>query len=333
MNKSTSPIAPLVVFLIFFYLSSTPVFSQDDDIFGIERKIRSRKSENEFGNIFRNMASNFSFEISGGGSYHQNSMNFNSETPGQYPIFPLLEGSPMDINMEDTISFGSSQWSFPLNVGARVNIFDFLTLGAGYGREWGRIDPLQSAAYEFRMDHGRYVFDKFYGTVGIILYDSNKRISFLKWRYRKFSAGNHYMQSELKLRARQEFPWRYILEGEFGSLFIRESYDNLLTSADPYYGVGLRVEREFSEYTKLFVKPAVELRNLSYGNVDLMQTQSIRQILYTVNAGVALRLPGTKRCKVPGCAVVMKHVHNGVEYRGSSIWKRQHRKIGQWYGN
>ncbi|MFC4872017.1 hypothetical protein [Negadavirga shengliensis] len=333
MNQLAASKVYSAFFLTICLVFTASVYAQEDDIFGIERKIRSRKSENELGNVFRNMVSNFSFEISGGGSFHQNNLNFNSETPGQYPIYPTLQENTLDLNREDTVSFSSSQFAFPLGVGARVNVFDFLSLGVGYGREWGRIDPFKTPAYEFRMDHGRYTFDKFYGSVGIILYDANKRISFLKWRYRKFSSGNHYMQSELKLRARQEFPWRYVLEGEFGSLFIRESYDKLLTAPDPYYAVGLRVEREFSEYTKLFVRPAVELRNLQYENVDLMEMQPIRQLLYTVHVGVGLRLPGTKRCKVPGCAVVMKHIHNGVEYRGSSIWKRQHRKIGQWYGN
>jgi hypothetical protein len=147
-------------------------------------------------------------------------------------------------------------------VGVRLNIFDFLSLGGGYGREWGRIDPFQTSEYEFTMEHGNYTFDKFYGTVGVILYDARKRASFLRWRYRKYSSQNHYMQSELKLRARQEYPWRFILEGEFGSLFIRNSYDSLLTAPDPYYSLGFRIEREFSEYTKMFIKPSVEFRNL-----------------------------------------------------------------------
>jgi hypothetical protein len=91
------------------------------------------------------------------------------------------------------------------------------------------------------------------------------------------------------------------------------------------------VEREFSEYTRLFVKAGAEFRNFSYQVEDLTEVQNIQQTLYGVQLGFSVRLPGTKRCKVQGCGVVMKHLHEGVEYRGSSIFNFQNRKIGQWY--
>src|SRR5690606_17021931 len=99
----------------------------------------------------------------------------------------------------------------------------------------------------------------------------------------------------------------------------------------------LRIERDFSEYARIFVKPAASFSTLSYdrivseNNVEIPESHIIKQNLYTVNVGLSISIPGTKRCKVGGCGVVMKHLHNGVEFRGSSIWKMQDRKVGQWY--
>ncbi len=322
------------VFLVVgFTIFSQPLFSQGDDIFGIDRKLNSRKSENELGNIFRNMVSNISFEISGGAAYHRNYMIFNSDSPSKYPVIPTVEGTDLDLTMDDTLRFSSEQMAFPINIGARIKLFNLITLGGGYGREWGKINPLQSSPYEFQFENANYTFDKLYGTVGIVLWDAGKRISFLKWRYRSFSQNNIYMQSELKQRARQVYPWSVIAEGEFGSLFIREGYDSLITAPDPYYSLALRVEYDFSEYSKIFIRPSTSFRTFSYTHNSIPEIQNIDQTLYALQVGVSISLPGTKRCKVGGCGVVMKHNHNGVEYRGSSIWKRQNRKVGQWYGN
>src|SRR5690606_28936289 len=61
--------------------------------------------------------------------------------------------------------------------------------------------------------------------------------------------------SELKQRVRQDYPWNFILEGEYGTIKLRKSYDSHLSATDPYYALGLRIEREFSEYARLFIKP------------------------------------------------------------------------------
>jgi hypothetical protein len=208
-----------------------------------------------------------------------------------------------------------------------------LTVGAGYGREWGSLGTLTGDGNTFTFQEEGYTYDKFYGTVGLVIWDANRRSSYLRWRYRKYDEGNFYMQSELRQRARQEYPWRFILEGEFGSLTLQKSLDPKLTTNGGYYGVGLRIERDLSEYSKVFIKPAVEFRPYNYTMPDPMEIQEVNQTMYNLQVGVSMSLPGEKRCKISGCKIVMKHLHNGVEYRGSSIWKRQNRKVGQWYGN
>ncbi|GEO20120.1 hypothetical protein [Cyclobacterium qasimii] len=330
LNKRLISLTSLMVVLL-----ATVTFQSkaQEDIFGIDRKIKSKKSESEVGNAFRNAVSNFSFELSTGAGYHENRLIFNSEMPENYPITDLSTMEPAELTIEDTISFRNNNFAYPLNLGVRLNLFDMLVVGAGYGREWGSFDEFNGAGNTFTLEEEQYTYDKFYGTVGLILWDAKKRGAFLRWQYRKYSEGNISMQNQLKQRARQFYPWRIIAEGEFGSMKLKKSLDPRLTASSGYYGVGLRFERDLSEYSKVFIKPAAEFRPYEYNMTDPMEIQSLKQSIYTLQVGVSMSLPGSKRCKVAGCKVVMKHLHNGVEYRGSSIWKRQNRKVGQWYGN
>ncbi|WP_339902496.1 hypothetical protein [uncultured Cyclobacterium sp.] len=304
-----------------------------EDIFGIERKIKSRKSDSEVGNAFRNAVSNFSFEISSGAGFHQHQLDFMSEVPENYPITELSTLEAPVFSDSDTTIFKSTGFAYPVNLGVRLNLFDLINIGAGYGREWGSLDKLTGDGNTFALVEEKYTYDKFYGTVGLVLWDAGKRSSFLRWKYRKYSDSNLSMQAQLRQRARQYYPWRITLEGEFGSITLKKSLDPQLSVVKGYYGLGLRIERDLSEYSKFFIKPAAEFRPYDYNMIDPMEIQGVKQALYTLQVGVAISLPGSKRCKISGCRVVMRHLHNGVEYRGSSIFKRQNRKVGEWYGN
>ncbi|TVP49309.1 MAG: hypothetical protein EA341_09455 [Mongoliibacter sp.] len=322
--------------VVSLFLSSCVLVFGQEDIFGIDTKARpSRKSNNELGNVARNIVSMFSVEFSGGGAYHNQLLNFNSEIPSQYPIGQYRNlDAPRELTSEDTIRLTSGNYAFPMNLGIRLNLFNTLTIGGGYGREFGQASSPVGDNYRLLYERERYTFDKFYGTVGLVLYDARKRAKFLNWRYRKYASQNIYMQGEKNQRIRQNYPWRFIAEGEFGNLILRQNLDErILTGDRSYYGVALRIERDFSEHARLFVKAGAEFRDFIFQSESLNEFQNLQQTLYVAQVGLSISLPGTKRCKVPGCGVVMKHLHEGVEYRGSSIFRFQNRKVGQWYGN
>ena len=323
----------------------SPAQAQDEDIFGISSKAKNPKSESGIGNVFRNGLEMFSLELSTGAAYQQMGMNFYSENPGLYPLtqFQNFENA-LDISPENPLELKGGDWVFPVfNAGLRINLFDLLTIGGGYGMEWGKFSTLEGGDFQFPLEGPTYKMSKLYGTAGLVLYDAKRRQAFLKWKYRRYSSNNLYMQSELRQRARQNYPWRFILEGEYGKLTMKDFYDpaldqpnspyspKLALSPDPYFGVGLRIERDFSEYTKLFIKGGADFRSYTYASSDFSENQSIDQKLYAMQIGMAIKIPGTKRCKIQGCGVVMKHLHDGIEYRGSSIFNLQNRKIGQWY--
>jgi hypothetical protein len=331
----------LVVIFIFF---QNPIQAQDDDIFGISSKAKNPKSESGAGNLFRNVIEMFSLEVSTGAAYHQIGTNFYSENPPLYPISQYQNFESSEFTLQDTLSLLSDGWIVPvINGGVRINLFNLLTVGGGFGREWGNLAPMIGNDHEFAFEGASYQISKTYGTVGLVLYDAKRRQGFLKWQYRRYSSNNIYMQSELRQRARQNYPWRFLLEGEFGKMKLKNSVDEsllvgpnpyvprLAVSEDPYFGVSLRVEYDFSEYAKFFLKGGAEFRKFTYASADFSEFQNIDQNVYALQAGMAIKIPGTKRCKIQGCGVVMKHMHNGIEFRGSSIFNMQNRKVGQWY--
>lgn len=337
-NKSIS--LSLILLLIF---SSS--YAQED-IFGISKKAKNPKSSSGFGNVARNVLEAFSFELSGGGAYQQFSTDFYTDDFSLYPItrYQNFDEPTPDITQDNPLEMKRGEATFPLwNGGVRIDLFHILTIGGGFGQEWGNLSPMQGGDYEFAFEGASYQVNKYYGTVGLVLYDANRRRSFLNWRYRNYASSNIYMQSELRQRARQNYPWRFILEGEVGKMNLKKSYDpgvfaqgspyqpRLAVADEPYYGVGLRIERDFSEYTKMFIKGGGEFRKFTYAASDYSEMQNLKQNVYAMQVGLAIRVPGTKRCKIAGCGVVMKHMHNGVEYRGSGIFNFQNRKVGQWY--
>lgn len=332
----------LLVFVFLIFQSAS--WAQDEDIFGISTKAKNPKSNSGIGNAFRNVVELFSLEVSTGAAYHQIGTSFYSENPSFYPITKYQNLENSDFTLQDTLSLTSNEWIFPLvNAGVRINLFNLLTVGGGFGREWGNLAPMKGNDHEFAFEGASYQISKTYGTVGLVLYDAKRRQGFLKWQYRRYSTNNIYMQSELKQRARQNYPWRFILEGEYGKMKLKNAVDEsllvggtqyvprLAVSADPYFGVSMRVEYDFSEYAKFFLKGGAEFREFTYASADFSEFQNINQDVYGLQAGLAIKIPGTKRCKIQGCGVVMKHLHNGVEYRGSSIFNLQNRKVGQWY--
>ncbi|TXE13598.1 hypothetical protein [Algoriphagus aquimarinus] len=340
MNFKKLPLSIILCFVL------TAVFAQDDDIFGISQKAKSPKSESGLGNVARNVLEMFSVELSGGGAYQQFGTSFYSEAPALYPFsrYQNLEGDPLDISEEKPLDMTGGDWVIPnWNGGMRINLFNLLTIGGGFGQEWGNLAPMQGGDYQFDFEGATYQVNKLYGTVGLVLYDANRRRAFLNWRYRNYSSSNLYMMSELKQRARQNYPWRFVFEAEFGKLKLKNAYDaaldggpnpyvpRLAVSDKNYYGLGLRIERDFSDYTKVFIKGGADFRKFTYAASDFSEVQDLDQKVYAMQVGVAVTFPGTKRCKIGGCGVVMKHMHNGIEVRGSGIFNFQNRKVGQWY--
>jgi hypothetical protein len=330
------------LFWLFFtlILIQSSVEAQED-IFGIERKLTSRKSESNIGNVTRNFLSFLNFELSSGLSYHADQFIYDATNQ-------LVSADELNRFIKKTSFSGDSlfydgyQYSVPIHFGVRFEMLSFLTLGGGVSRETGFKNIMRREEETLVFSKIPYQMMSYYGTAGLVIFDANRRKQLINWRYRKYSGDNYYMQSIKRQRLKQRYPWRIIIEGEIGksyfnqpltveAKFSEETFEFNSNPISTYYGMYLRGEYIMSEYTKIFMRGGT-----SYRSSNVIQTindhqYTLNQNLYTLNAGIVFALPGNKRCRKPGCGVVMKHYHDGVEYRGSSIFQLQQRKIGQWY--
>lgn len=320
------------------------VMAQSEDIFGISRTAKPKNEDLPRTKVYRSLIEQFAFEFSTGAGLSTMNSGFFTETPSLYPIPEASpQGSLASYTEENPLTLRSSNLVIPMmHLGVRVDFLNFLTFGAGYAREYGQQSALEGDGFRFEFHDGGYQINRIYGSVGLILWDAQKRANFLKWRYSKYSSNNLYMQSEYKLRARAYYPWRLIAELEYGRVDLKNTASNFLLGGNtnsprwtesgmPSIMVSLRFEKELSDYSKLFIKAGVDTRTFSFFSSDFMEFQDIQQRVYALNFGLSVRFPTTKRCKVGGCGVVMRHRHEGRLYRGSSIFNRQERKIGEWH--
>jgi hypothetical protein len=329
-----------LLFLLCFSLTSLKLSAQDEDIFGISKKARNPKSNSSLGNAFRSVQELFSFQLSTGAGYYQMSTAFYSGNNQVYPISQYQNHDYSYFPLPDTLSLRSQELILPrIEAGLRLNLFNILTLGGGYGVEQGRHGPFEGSGYSFSLAGNSYQLGSYYASAGLILYDAGRRKMLLKMKYKKYDSKNQFMQRQLAQRLRQNYPWRISVEAEAGKMQVRSQPVAVPRAYQPhllanqknyYYGAGLRVDYDLSEYATLFVKGELELRSFVNGSADFAAFPMDQQV-FGLQAGLSMKVPGTKKCKINGCGVVMKHLHDGVEYRGSSIFNLQNRKIGQWY--
>ena len=341
----------IYLLLAFFFFSSAASFSQDEDIFGITRKARSIKSESSLGNTFRNLKEMVSFQVATGAAQYTMNTKFYSGDGNVYPITQYQNHEFGYAPLPDTLTLKSSQWVFPsVEGGVRINLFNLLTVGASYGMEKGKLAPMRGGDYNFSFASNRYSLNSYRISAGLVLYDASRRNFLLKLKYKKYNDAMPDLkmrkQREYNQRIRQYYPWTVSIEGEVGKFVVNNpviqnvilsdlrpfnDFPFLRDAANSYtYAAGLRIEYDLSDYVSVYVKGRMELRSFE-NNAPEFYPFHLNQQNIGIQTGLSMKLSGTKRCKINGCGVVMKHKHDGIEYRGSSIFNFQNRKIGQWY--
>jgi hypothetical protein len=374
----------LLFFFFCFWLTSLKLTAQDEDIFGISKRARNPKSNSSLGNSFRSLREQFSFHLAtGAASYTLNTDFYKGNQV--YPITQYQANKDYDYYpLPDTLSFSSRGLILPtIETGVRLNLFNMLTIGGGYGWEQGNLAPFEGGGYQFSLQGSNYRATNYYASVGLVLFDANKRRFLLKQKYKKYEKANPEfkmrMKREYEQRIRQNYPWHISVEAELGRLNLienpqiesyaakflnQESYNykrvlsyfpevsyvesvnietlNQLRLLRNYqarlgdvtnqitYAAALRISYDLSEYASVFAKGKYMQRSFMNNSLEFIAFPMDQEV-YSVQFGVSLKVPGTKRCKINGCGVVMKHLHDGIEYRGSSIFNLQNRKVGQWY--
>ncbi len=98
-----------------------------------------------------------------------------------------------------------------------------------------------------------------------------------------------------------------------------------------YFDLGVTIERDLSEYFKVFVRPSFEIKSYTVplpGSPKLIENSA--NALY-FNFGVTYRIPELPRCFLDDCHVQINHAHGDKEYRSRRhpFYKKQNPGYGE----
>ncbi len=125
----------------------------------------------------------------------------------------------------------------------------------------------------------------------------------------------------------------YLFTGDLqaGSYKLKTNYNASQVAPGFFFNFGVTVERDLSEYFKVFVRPAYEIK--SYNLALPAGGSSIHyniNALY-VNAGFTYSIPELPRCFLKDCHAQVNHAHGNKEYRSNrhAIYKKQNPGYGE----
>lgn len=126
---------------------------------------------------------------------------------------------------------------------------------------------------------------------------------------------------------------RYSLSADVqvGNSRYRGDFDTTAVGSNTI-NLGLAMEYNFSIYSASFIRAGVESRSYTLNKANLPVPLEVNNPVYGITFGLRFRIPDVKRCPISSCQVRYMHGHNGFEFRGSSIFRKQNLKYGEGYG-
>jgi hypothetical protein len=195
-----------------------------------------------------------------------------------------------------------------LNIPIHLTIhyeFKKIRIGAGYGLEpmvIGNLNPMTFAdkLVSFQPANHSGIMKKYYGMVGYSFY--------------RFQ--NYLFTGNLLIGGYQP-----------GNNFARG-----LIQKGINLNLGVAVERDLSEYWRLFIKPSLDFKNYTLA-VPGSGNQSIKHNLNAayIQVGITYSIPDLPKCFHHECKIQMNHAHGNREYRSRvhPFYKKQNPNYGE----
>lgn len=227
---------------------------------------------------------------------------FNRVTAGSSSTAP---GSFLVNSDTAAIGFKSGAFSIPLKGTIHVE-FNRYRIGGGYSYEFTHIGDFKPINYAnnigtFSPEANNFFLKKYFGMIGVSVY-----------RY---------------------YEYVLVIDANIGGYKMGKDFDQSLMKRGMYYNVGVKVERELSEYFKVFVRPSFEFKKYRLSIPETSQSLTHRFNAFYINIGATYRLPDIRRCFLRDCHAQINHAHGNREYRSRRhpIWKKQNPHYGENY--
>lgn len=204
-----------------------------------------------------------------------------------------------------SIGFKSKTFSIPLKATVHVE-FDRYRVGGGYSIEFTRFGEFRPLTYEndirsFDPDVSSIMMKHYFVMLGAMVY-----------RY---------------------YEYGLVVDANIGGFGLGNKFDKGLIDKGIYFNLGAQVEREMSEYLRVFVRPSIEFKNYKLNFQETSSSITHRMNAFYLNVGVTYRLPELRRCFLKSCQAQINHAHGNREYRSRMhpIYKKQNPHYGENY--
>jgi len=205
----------------------------------------------------------------------------------------------------DTASLGfkGHGMNIPLHLSIHYE-FKKLRIGGGYGLEPMFMNTFSPISYadkitSFKPSDHSGIMQKYYGMVGYSFY-----------RFQE-----------------------YLFTGnlQIGAYKPGKNFDYSLIKRGVNVNLGVTIERDLSEYWRLFAKPSIDFKNYTLA----VDTKAIKHHLNAVylQFGLTYSIPELPKCFHSKCKVQMNHAHGNKEYRSRvhPFYKKQNPNYGENY--
>jgi hypothetical protein len=229
---------------------------------------------------------------------------FNEATPLTLPVAP-----PGFVALSSVSKLGFRSKSFHIPLKATVHYeYKRYRIGAGYSFEFTKVGGFEPTAFgkdirSFAPDVSSFFLKKYFLVLGASVY-----------RY------NDYLLT---------------VDANIGGYSLGSKFDKGSIKRGVFVNLGATVEREMSEYFRLFVRPSYEIRGYTLNMPEGSPAIKHKFNAFYLNVGVTYRLPELRRCFLKDCRVQINHAHGNREYRSRvhPVYKKQNPHYGENYPN
>jgi hypothetical protein len=228
---------------------------------------------------------------------------FNKVQPSGNTLQP--DGFQVNSDTAD-IGFKSKSFNIPIRATLHVELFERYRIGGGYSFEYTNVGDFKPLSYQDRISN----------------YSPEVTSFFLK-KYFVLLGASVYRYNDYLL----------VVDANIGGYAMGKKFDKSAMKKGVFVNLGVTVEREMSEYFRLFVRPSYEIKSYKLNVPETGQSIQHRFNAFYINVGATYRIPELRRCFLKTCHAQMNHAHGNREYRSRRhpIYKKQNPHYGENY--
>jgi len=238
---------------------------------------------------------------------------FSGDTSARYanwvtdvaPAGPVSAGAFIIGPGAGDLGFQSKMITIPIKGSVHLE-FDRYRIGGGYELGYSMVGEFKPISFGdnisgFTIDRKSFFMKHYFGMIGAMVY-----------RY---------------------YEYALVVDANIGGYKLGNQFNTGVMQKSLYFNIGTTVERDFSEYFRVFVRPSYEIKGYKITIPEAGSQINHRLNAWTVNVGVTYRLPEIRRCFLKSCHAQITHAHGNREYRSRvhPIYKKQNPHYGENY--